>query len=206
MKESNNADLTNVLLKLGVLETSRIIKAFNKVDRRDFLPASQRHRYLENRPIPIGYEQTNSQPFTVAFMLELLLPSESDKVLDIGSGSGWTLALLSRLIDSGSGGKVFGVEVIPELVELGNSNLQNAGIKNCKVSRAGEKLGIPLEAPFDKILVSAGVDEVAQELIDQLKVGGRMVIPVKQSLLVVEKSESGLKTHEFPGFVFVPLV
>jgi protein-L-isoaspartate(D-aspartate) O-methyltransferase len=193
--------LTQYLIDQEVLNNKLLIKAFDQIDRRDFLPDSQKHRYLENRPIPIGFEQTNSQPFTVAFMLELLLPEPGEKILDVGSGSGWTAALIGA-----TRAKVTSVELIPELVDLARKNLSKYDLKNVDIVSAGSMLGYTQRAPYDKILVSAGTESVPAALLDQLAEKGRMVIPVGQSIHVVEKTNAGLKTHKFDGFIFVPLI
>jgi len=193
--------LTQFLIDQEVLQEKALIKAFEAVDRRDFLPDQHKANYLENRPLPIGYDQTNSQPFTVAFMLELLLPQKGDKILDVGSGSGWTAALIAA-----TGADVVGVELVPELVELAKSNVSMYQFKNLQIKQAGAELGWPAGAPFDKILVSAGAKEVPQNLLDQLANGGRMVVPVGESILLVEKTSDGIKTTDFEGFIFVPLV
>ena len=156
-------------------------------------------------PLGIGQNQTISQPTTVAFMLEHLSPQKGDKILDIGSGSGWTTAMLCRIV--GEEGSVLGLERIDALVELGKYNLARyCQDDRCKIEKAGEKLGVPGEK-FDKILVSASADELPEELIDQLKVGGKLVIPVQNSIEVVTKtSEDEYQQESIYGFVFVPLV
>ena len=159
----------------------------------------------EDCALPIGYGQTISQPYTVAFMLELLGPKEKDKILDVGSGSGWTTALLSKIV--GEKGKVFGLERIPELVDFGKKNLSKYGFNNYKIMQAKETLGLSEEAPFDKILVSATAQDLPQDLIDQLRIGGIMVIPIKDAILkIVKLSENKTDTQKFIGFAFVPLI
>ena len=159
----------------------------------------------ENYPLPIGFGQTISQPFTVAFMLKLLSPQEGDKVLDVGCGSGWTTALLANLV--GKTGKVFGVEIIPELVEFGRKNLAKYNFPNAEIVQAGAELGLPSEAPFDRILVSAAAEEIPETLLRQLKAPGVMVLPVKNVIVQIKKDATGeISKKEFPGFAFVPLV
>ena len=178
---------------------------FKKINRADFVREDYQAEADENHPLPIGYGQTISQPFTVSFMLELLSPQEGDKVLDVGCGSGWTTALLANLV--GKTGKVFGVEIIPELVEFGRKNLAKYNFPNAEIVQAGAELGLPSEAPFDRILVSAAAEEIPETLLRQLKAPGVMVLPVKNVIVQIKKDATGeISKKEFPGFAFVPLV
>ncbi len=183
----------------------RIDEAFEAVDRANFVPRELRESVDIDAPLPIGYGQTNSQPYTVRMMLEWLGAMPGDKVLDVGSGSGWTTALLSHLV--GPKGRIYAVERVPELVEFGQENCQRLGIENAHFFTAGNEFGMPDEAPYERILVSASADELPQELVDQLKVGGKMVIPVYEDILeITKKSKSDLDIKKHPGFVFVPLL
>ncbi|TSC67192.1 MAG: hypothetical protein CEO19_327 [Parcubacteria group bacterium Gr01-1014_73] len=180
-------------------------RAFEKINRVDFIGPDYQAEADEDYPLPIGFGQTISQPFTVAFMLELLEPQKGDKVLDVGSGSGWTTALLAELV--GDMGRVFGVEKIPELVSLGRKNLAKYNFPNAKIIQAGAELGLPSEAPFDKILVSAAAEKIPETLLYQLKAPGLLVLPVKDAIIQIKKDAAGkIFQKEFPGFVFVPLV
>lgn len=182
-----------------------VAASFKAVDRADFMPDDVKNHADADRPLPIGYGQTISQPSTVQMMLEWLDVQPGDKVLDIGSGSGWTTALLAHL--TGPDGDVFAVEKIPELVEFGRENCKKSGIENVEFFEAGESFGLPEKAPFDKILVSASAEELPEELLDQLNPGGKLVVPVKNDILEIAKSESGgIETEAHAGFVFVPLV
>ena len=204
MTYRNNDELISAMIASGVLRTDRIINAFSKIDRKFFVPPEYREHIYIDRPLPIGKNQTISQPSTVAFMLELLQPKEADKVLDIGSGSGWTAALLCNIV--GESGTVLGLERVDELVERGQSNIKQFSFPNCQIKKAGSKLGIPGET-FDKILVSASAEEIPEELFAQLKTGGVLVIPVGNSIFKFDKiSETEIKTEEYRGFVFVPLI
>jgi len=189
----------------GMLKSPKIIDAFRAVDRKYFVPVSfEEYTYID-APIPIGNNQTISQPSTVAFMLELLSPQEGDKVLDIGSGSGWTTALLCHMV--GERGSVSGIERVDSLTKQGRENLSKFHFgTHCHIEKAGEKLGIPGEK-FDKILVSAAPNEIPEELFSQLKRGGTLVIPVRDSILKFKKiSEAQMEKEAFYGFRFVPLV
>lgn len=189
------------LIQRGVLKSPALIEAFETVDRADFVPYELKAMAYEDCPLPIGSFQTISQPYTVAFMLELLQPNLGDRILDLGSGSGWTTALLasvSRHVD--------GVERIEALLAFSRKNLAKYDFENITLHQAKAELGLKGER-FDKILVSCAADELPQELIEQLCPGGIMVIPVQNSILKVQKKNDGsLQTQEYPGFVFVPLI
>lgn len=184
---------------------SRINKAFRAIDRSNFLPDSAHGMADVDAPLPIGFGQTNSQPTTVNYMLEWLDPQPGDKMLDVGSGSGWTTALLAYLVRPS--GLVYAVERVDELVEFGADNFERTSQRNARFFKAGKTLGLPKHAPYDKILVSAAADELPAGLVAQLKLGGRMVIPIKNSVWVIDKvSNHDIETIEHPGFAFVPLV
>jgi protein-L-isoaspartate(D-aspartate) O-methyltransferase len=202
-KMQNNQELIKHLITRKALKTKAIIDAFWAIDRINFV----RPKYLDEAygdyPLPIEYGQTISQPYTVAFMLELLQPQKGDKVLDVGSGSGWTTALLAHIV--GKEGSVLGIELVPELVEFGKRNLNKYQFPNAEIIRADENLGKAGEE-FDKILVSASAVDMPHELFEQLKIGGRMVIPVRSSIYVVDKiSRENIEEKEYYGFAFVPL-
>jgi protein-L-isoaspartate(D-aspartate) O-methyltransferase len=196
------------LISEGWLKTPRIIEAFKKIKRVDFLPENLKDLAELNEALPIGYGQTISQPIVVAFMLELLQLKEGEKILDIGSGSGWTTALLAEIV--GEKGKVIAMEVIPELVEFGKNNVKKYNFLEKGIVEFvfgdGSK-GYQKEAPYDKILVSATARECYQSWKEQLKVGGRIVTPISNSIwLFIKKSENEFEEFEYPGFIFVPLV
>ncbi len=207
--------LTEELIKEGWLKTPKIIEAFKKIKRKDFLPASpaggledMKNLAELNEALPIGFGQTISQPSVVAFILELLKPKEGEKILDIGSGSGWTSALLGEIV--GEKGKVIAIEVIPELKEFGEKNVAKYNfVKEGRVEficTDGSK-GYKKEAPFDKILASATAPNVPQAWKEQLKINGRIVTPMNSSIWrFIKKSEKEFEEEEYPGFVFVPLI
>jgi protein-L-isoaspartate(D-aspartate) O-methyltransferase len=200
--------MKNLLVELedrGILKSSNIKKALNAIDRKDFLTDDSKSYFEINAPISIGYGQTNSQPLTVVFMLELLDVKEGNKILDVGSGSGWTTALLAFL--AGKKSEVIGVERVKELVEFGQKNLQKYNFSHAKIIEAQKgKFGIP-QKKFDRILVSAAYHEIPKDLLDQLEINGIMVVPVASSIFKVEKiSEKEIRKEEFVGFTFVPLI
>jgi len=200
--------LIEELILEGWLKTPRIIEAFKKIKRIDFLPENLKNLAELNEALPIGYGQTISQPLVVAFMLELLQPKKGEKILDIGSGSGWTSALLAEIV--GEEGKVIAMEIVPELFEFGQNNVKKYNFVDKKIVEFvlgdGSK-GYEKEAPFDKILVSATAKQCYPAWKEQLKVGGRIVTPIGNSIwLFVKKSEKDFEEFEYPGFIFVPLV
>ena len=197
--------LADLLTQKGVLKTRAIIEAFSRVDRKDFVPQDFQEYAYGDYPLPIAGEQTISQPTTVAFMLELLQPQQGEKILDVGSGSGWTTALLAFLV--GEKGRVFGVERIPELVAFGAKNLGQYDFPQATIAQAGTELGLAKEVPFDKILVSAAAQSFPETLLSQLKEGGLLVIPVQNAVWRVKKLSQGkTEIQKFDGFAFVPLV
>lgn len=183
----------------------KVDEAFKKVKRVDFLREDVRRQAYLNTPIPIGYGQTNSQPYTVHKMLEWLDVKPGQKILDVGSGSGWTTALLANIV--GSTSKVYAVERIPNLVEFGRKNCDRAGIKNVQFFEADKALGLPGQAPFDRILVSASAAKLPEDLLSQLKIYGKLVIPVQDDILEITKiTADKYDTKVHPGFAFVPLI
>ena len=197
------------LIEEGWLKTPRIIEAFKKIKRVDFLPKEIKDLAELNEALPIGYGQTISQPLVVAFMLEQLEPKEGDKILDIGSGSGWTSALLGEIV--GKKGRVIAIDIIPELVEFGKNNVAKYNFIEKGIVEficADGSKGYQKEAHYDGILVSAAVQtEVPRAWKEQLKIGGRIVTPIGSSIwLFTKKSESKFEEIEYPGFAFVPLI
>ena len=194
----------------------RIAEAFARVPREPFLPMAERRNASDNVPLPIGQGQTNSQPSTVADMLRLLDPQPGDVVLDLGSGSGWTSMLLAVLV--GPTGRVIGVERHHELVESSRAAIEAVTAEFADRETLAEvaiheavpgALGLPADAPFDRILVSAGADSLPDELVDQLAVGATMVIPVAGEMLRIIRDGPGadaLTITRRGRYRFVPLV
>jgi len=200
--------LVDDLIKKGYLKTPRIIEAFKEIKRVDFVLEELKNEAEIDAPLPIGWGQTISQPLTVAFMLELLQPEPGDKILDIGSGSGWQTALLAHIV--GEKGKVYAVERIPALIEFSKRNIKKYGFGEKGIvefiCKDGSK-GLKEAAPFDKIIAGAAGEKIPQAWKEQLKVGGRLVAPVLSSIfLLIKRSEKEFEQKEFPGFAFVPLI
>ena len=189
-----------------VLKDPLVAEAFTEVDRKDFVPEDYADEAYEDYALPIGFDQTISQPTTVAFMLEQLHLEKGLKVLDVGSGSGWTSCLLAAIV--GEEGDVYAVERVEELLHMGQQNAAQYNFENLAFFPSDDALGLPQNGPFDRILVSAAATEdVPQALVDQLAKGGRLVIPVDGDLVVVLKDSKGVVTKKaHGGFSFVPLV
>lgn len=201
--------LVNDLIQNGYLKTDALIEAFEHINRIEFVPKELELEAHVDVALPIGYGQTISQPLVVAMMLELLDVHEGQKILDIGSGSGWTTALLSHIV--GSKGKVIALETIPALSEFGKKNVDKYDFVKKGIAEfynLDGSQGFPEQAPYDRILVSAAVKgTVPQALKDQLKIGGKMIIPVRNSIVYLEKkSDQEFYKEEFFGFTFVPFI
>lgn len=183
----------------------RVREAMRAVPRARYLPRAQRFFAPADMALPIGHGQTNSQPSTVRAMLELLDVCPGQRVLDVGAGSGWTTAILAHL--TGPTGSVVGVERVPALVEMATANVGRAGMPWARVvcARPGV-FGVPDEAPFDRILVSAEPDHLPAELVAQLADGGVMVIPVGGRMLRVVATAAGPEVERSGYYRFVPLV
>lgn len=178
--------------------------AFEATPRAGFLPPEVRHRAPYDGPLPIGHGQTGSQPRTVKAMLRLLAVAPGQRVLDVGSGSGWTTALLAHLV--GPTGEVRGVELVPELVSFGRANLAAVGRPWARIDQAERGvLGDPGHAPYDRVLVSAGANELPSDLVAQLGPGGRLVVPVRGEMLLVVAAEDGPRVTRHGSYRFVPL-
>jgi len=202
-------NLIDSLIRDGYLKTPAIIEAFKNIDRADFVLDEYKNQAYVNAPLPIGFNQTISQPLTVAFMLELLEPKPNEKILDVGSGSGWTTALLAYLV--GENGRVIGLERIPELVALSEKNISKYNfIKKgiVEIINSDGAKGYRKEAPYDRIIAgAAATGDVPIYWRRQLKIGGRIVAPVGNSVIVIDKiSKNRYNQKEYFGFSFVPLI
>jgi protein-L-isoaspartate(D-aspartate) O-methyltransferase len=181
----------------------RVLAAMRSVPRHELVPKSQRGHAYEDRPLPIGRGQTISQPYVVAAMTEALALKGGERVLEVGTGSGYQAAVLSGLCK-----EVYSIELEPELAARAARDLARLGYTNVHVKQGDGWLGWPEHAPFDAIVVTAAPDVVPPVLVDQLAVGGRLVIPVgtwEQSLLLLRKTEKGVEREELFGVRFVPM-
>lgn len=202
-------ELVANLQKLGVLKTRRIVAAFLAVDRRDFVPREEQNLAYVDVALPLRAGQTISQPYTVAFMMELLDPQPGQKILDIGFGSGWTTAILADVV--GPPGQVYGIEIVPEIFAFGQANLAKFSLPNIELKLQSGSEGLAEAAPFDRILVSAAARKIPPALKNQLAIGGKMVIPIgsgsESSLVLWQKHGLTDFTQKiYPGFAFVPFV
>lgn len=183
---------------------ARISKAFEAAPRAEFLPEKVKHRAHEDRPLPLPRNQTNSQPTTVADMLYLLDVQEGMRVLDVGSGSGWTAALLAELV--GKDGEVYGVELEPVLKEFGEQNLRKFDYPWASINQAVKgTLGNAAGGPWDRILVSAAARRMPPELFGQLKEGGILVMPVAGTMVKATKVDGKAVLERHGQYLFVPL-
>lgn len=184
----------------------RVLEAMRDVPRHEFVPAGVRHLAYQDSPLPIGLGQTISQPYIVALMTELIEPEPGDRVLEVGTGSGYQAAVAARLVEH-----VYSIEIVPELARAAAERLARLGVRNVTVREGDGYLGWPEEAPFDAILVTAGGDHVPPPLVEQLALGGRMVMPVGdvasgQILQLIEKRADGsVDVRDVIPVRFVPL-
>lgn len=199
------ATMVRAIAANGVTDR-RILSAFRSVPRHEFLREPERDRAYEDRALPIGEDQTISQPSMIALMLAALEPKENDRALEVGGGSGYAAAVLARLVK-----EVDTIEIRPELAERATLTLAGLGVDNVRVHVGNGGLGLPERAPFDLILVSAGARATPRALLEQIAPGGRIAIPVgepsAQRLLVGRRSRQGAITWQRQvRCVFVPLV
>ncbi len=186
------------------IRDARVLAAMSKVLREEFVPSESRAASYEDGPLPIGYDQTISQPYIVAFMTEQLRPKPSDRVLEIGTGSGYQAAILAELVAD-----VYTIEIVEPLAKNAEATLQRLNYRNVHVKAGDGYSGWPEHAPFDAIIVTCAPDHVPQQLTDQLKDGGRMVIPVgerfAQQLYLLEKQNGRLRESAVLPVRFVPM-
>jgi protein-L-isoaspartate(D-aspartate) O-methyltransferase len=204
MSRFQREQLVETLRKKGITD-ERVLKAIGTIERNMFIPPTMAHNAYKDIALPIGYEQTISQPFTVAFMTEKLNVKEGDEILEVGTGSGYQAAVLEFL-----GAKVYSIEINLELYHRTVKLFDKLGIR-VHAKYGDGTIGWAEFAPFDGIIVTAGSPSIPQKLKEQLAIGGRLVIPVGgreyQDLFVLTKvGENEFKTEVYPRFAFVPLL
>jgi len=181
----------NQIVARGV-QNPEVLAAMRAVPRELFIPQSVRSQAYEDHPLPIGFNQTISQPFIVGLMTELLDPKKNHRVLEIGTGSGYQAAILSRLVR-----ELYSIEIVPELARSAAETLSRLGFRNVAVLEGDGYRGLPEKAPFDRIILTAAPPEIPEELVNELTPGGRLVAPVGvgvQTLVVLQKAADGKTT------------
>jgi len=195
--------VSEYLEKEGI-KNPRVLEAMRRVPRHEFVPSSQRKRAYEDSALLVGYKQTITWPFVVAFMTESLDPRPTDRVLEIGTGTGYQAAVLSLVVK-----EVDSIEIIPELGRTAAKRLKRLGYKNVKTKIGDGYLGWPERAPYDKIILTCSPEKIPQPLVDQLKEGGRMVLPLgnryEQALTLLEKKQGRLERRDLLPTIFVPM-
>jgi protein-L-isoaspartate(D-aspartate) O-methyltransferase len=211
--ETTNGQVDVVAMRERMVETqirardvqdAAVLRAMNRVPRHLFVPDDVRPFAYEDRPLPIGRGQTISQPYIVGYMTEALQLEPSHTVLEIGTGSGYQAAVLAEIVK-----QVYSIEIVPDLADGARRALAQAGYRNVEVRAGNGYLGWPERAPFDRIIVTAAPPEIPQALVDQLAVGGVMVVPVgtsNQEIVVIEKTPDGVTQKRTIEVRFVPMV
>jgi len=190
------------IIARGVTD-SHVIQALREVPRHEFVPESEREQAYEDHPLPIGFGQTISQPYIVAFMTEALGLQRHERVLEIGTGSGYQAAVLSQLVDN-----VFSIEIVESLAQRAQETLTKLGLTNVTVRAGDGYQGWPDEAPFDAIILTAAPEHIPQPLLDQLAVGGRLILPLGkavQKLMLMKRIQDGWQKEELLPVSFVPM-
>ena len=190
-------------IKARGVRDERVLDALRRVPRHEFVPAAQVANAYDDSPLPIGQGQTISQPYIVGYMSEALGVTPDSKVLEIGTGSGYQAAILGELAKD-----VYTIEIVPELAARSKELLERLGYKNIHVRSGDGYRGWPEAAPFDRIIVTAAPDHVPQPLVDQLAVGGKMILPVGdhyQQMTIITKTEKGVVQQRTIDVMFVPM-
>jgi protein-L-isoaspartate(D-aspartate) O-methyltransferase len=198
------AEMVRTQLRGRDIVDPRVLEVMGRIERHRFVPEADRDHAYGDYPLPIGFGQTISQPYIVAFMTQALRVEPSHRVLEIGTGSAYQAAVLASLAR-----EVYTIEIVPELAERAAALLKTLGHTNAHVRIGNGYLGWPEHAPYDRIMVTAAPTEVPQPLVDQLRVGGLMAIPVgegDQELRILRRSERGLETMQTLPVRFVPMV
>ena len=200
-------DLVNYLKNSRFLNDKKVEDAFRNIPRHEFVPSSELDYAYYNEPLPIKKNQTISQPAVVSRMTEWLDVRQGQKVLEIGTGSGWQTAILSYLVGQGI---VYSVEIKPELVKFAHENLEKLGINNVHIILSDGSIGYSKASPYDRIMITAACSEIPLPLLDQLADGGLLIAPVgdsSQSLVLLQKTRKGIiEIKNESHYVFVPLL
>lgn len=198
--------MINLQIRTKGVKDEAVLNAIRKVPRHLFVPKNRISEAYDDGPVPIGYGQTISQPFIVAYMTEIINPTKCKKVLEIGSGSGYQAAVLAEIVDS-----VFTIEIITELYREAKERLEKLGYHNIKIKNGDGYYGWKEYSPYDAIVVTAAADFIPPPLIEQLKDGGKMVIPIgspffTQTLVLVEKKDGKIYSQNLMPVRFVPFI
>ncbi|HMA62151.1 MAG TPA: protein-L-isoaspartate(D-aspartate) O-methyltransferase [bacterium] len=201
----NNVEMIEEQVLGRDVKDENVIEAMKSVDRAHFVDSRYQHLSYADRPLPIGHNQTISQPYIVGFMTEKLDIQKDHKVLEIGSGCGYQTAVLCKLAQ-----KVFAIDIVSELIEKARKNLKQLDVDNYEFKCGNGRKGWQEKSPFDRILIAAASSDYPQDLIDQLKIGGKMIIPhghgFGQNLVLITKTEQGIDKERILSVRFVPLV
>jgi protein-L-isoaspartate(D-aspartate) O-methyltransferase len=205
MKDFNAARAELIKQLEAEIRDKRVLAAMSRIPREQFVPLESRHLAYEDGPLPIGWEQTISQPFIIALMTEALELKGNEKVLEVGTGSGYQTAILADLAD-----RVISVERVPALAESARKTLDSLGYKNIEIHIAEETLGWQKEAPYNAIMVTAAAPDIPDDLVSQLAIGGKMVIPAgsryAQELYKITRQKNKNKVQKLGGCRFVALI
>ncbi len=192
-------------LKTRDITDQKVLQAMSKVPREKFVPSEYKQQAYADSPVPIGHKQTISQPYIVAKMCQLLELEATDKILEVGAGSGYQAAVLAEIVE-----QVIGIEIVPELAQQARETLKQLDYQNVKIITGDGKKGYAKQAPYDGIIAAAAAAEVPPAWKDQLKTSGKIVTPIKQTLgqrlVIYTKQEDGWKQETESGVAFVPLV
>ena len=202
-----NEKMIKDLIDREALKSRKIIDAFRKVPRFDFVPEKYISSFAGDYPLPLKNGQTISQPYTVAILLEALNPKKNEKILEIGTGSGWTAGLIGHIV--GKKGKVVSIDIFEDLIEFAKENMEKTKLKNIILIHGDGKQGYKKESPYNRVIIHAACDNIPKKIIGQTKIGGTIVAPLNaflaQKLMVFKKRKNKLEGNSLGNFIFVPL-
>ena len=205
--ERENESLIEHIKSIGYLKSKALENALREVPRHLFVPNNMKELAYRDTPLSIGHDQTISQPSTVVIMTEALDVKAGQKILEIGTGSGWQAAILAKL--AGKNGFVYTVEIVSELIDFAKDNLKKVGLKNVKVIKGDGSLGLKEYAPYDRIIVTAACPDIPKSLLNQLRAKGILIIPVGnlylQEMYIIKKLKGKIEKKSMGSFMFVPL-